>query len=373
MDLELLVVGADGLDPRIVHYMVEKGKMPAISKLVDDGARIGNLASREGTQDNPHSGPAWTTIYTGLREYRHGVTFGGWIYGNISFENHYERTIFSELNSADYRVGSFTMPITYPATVGSDDGSWMLSGFPTVGLDESTVAPSDFFPMIPPEYGRYQASTLVGELEREDDLILDYAGIDQWIAAEQLKLNEILPRFIAKRPVDVLFYGTQVADTMGHKYQPVPAQLTETLQSLAEQCNEYFGTAINAPRISTLVWRKGIERTYELIDKIVSELVAEYQPQRLLLVSDHGFRLDGSGHSPLGVSLADGQIRRPQDLTEIRQVIHRSLGDLPMQNYGSTEREEIENRLSDSERAAIVKQLQALGYISDCPDSNSCS
>jgi predicted AlkP superfamily phosphohydrolase/phosphomutase len=76
MGIDYLILGADGMDPRLLDYMCSKGYVPTIDNLIEEGADVGRMASRVGSQSVPHTGPAWTTIYTGLTEREHGVTQG---------------------------------------------------------------------------------------------------------------------------------------------------------------------------------------------------------------------------------------------------------------------------------------------------------
>lgn len=66
---KVLLIGWDAADWKIIDKLMDNGLMPAMKKLVDGGVR-GKLA----TLDPPLSPMLWTSIATGVRPYRHGVS-----------------------------------------------------------------------------------------------------------------------------------------------------------------------------------------------------------------------------------------------------------------------------------------------------------
>jgi predicted AlkP superfamily phosphohydrolase/phosphomutase len=117
MCLNLLIVGLDGFNLRLLEHMCSKEYMSIFYELMADGATLGAVASRVGSQSVPHTGPVWTTIYMGLTEREHGVTQGDWLLSDVSLEPQFEQAVFHNLSRSGYDVGSFTIPTTYPTTV----------------------------------------------------------------------------------------------------------------------------------------------------------------------------------------------------------------------------------------------------------------
>lgn len=69
---KIFVLGLDGMDPRFTKYMVEKGKMPSVKKLLERGAAREDLAMLGG---NPTiTPPMWATLATGANPATHGIT-----------------------------------------------------------------------------------------------------------------------------------------------------------------------------------------------------------------------------------------------------------------------------------------------------------
>ena len=64
----LLVLGLDGATFDVLLPLAEKGKLPAIKKLMDGGAW-----GRMRTVIPPGTGPAWSSIVTGLDPSNHGI------------------------------------------------------------------------------------------------------------------------------------------------------------------------------------------------------------------------------------------------------------------------------------------------------------
>lgn len=65
---KVLLVGWDAADWKVIHPLMESGRMPALRKLVEQGV-IGNIS----TLDPPFSPMLWTTIATGKYADKHGI------------------------------------------------------------------------------------------------------------------------------------------------------------------------------------------------------------------------------------------------------------------------------------------------------------
>ena len=65
---KVLLVGWDGADWKVIHPLLDTGKMPNLAALIERGV-MGNLASLR-----PELSPMlWTSIATGKRPYKHGI------------------------------------------------------------------------------------------------------------------------------------------------------------------------------------------------------------------------------------------------------------------------------------------------------------
>jgi len=358
MKVDLLVLGADGMDPRLLEYMQSKGYVPFITDVISETADLGQMASRVGSQSVPHTGPAWTTIYTGLIEREHGVTQGGWLLGDVSLTPHFEHTIFSKIAKAGCSVGSFTMPITYPAQTADGKDSWMVSGFPAVtDAPEKIVAPSEMESRLPDDFGKAQARGLFRRNER-------HKPVTEWIEAERKKVGEVLPRFIDDQPLDVLCYGTQIIDAMCHRARVYPRYISGGMQMVCDAVKRVVNTSIELPRLNTVARREEVRSAYQEVDNLLKTLVDMTNPDRILIISDHGFRLNGTDHSFVGTSIADGMDRRPEHIAEVSTAIYESLG-IHTETPPVSEIDRSQETLTDDEQQKIKDQMASLGYLDE--------
>ncbi len=65
---KVILIGWDGADWKIIHRLIDEGKMPNMARFVEEGV-IGNLATLF-----PELSPMlWASIATGKRPYKHGI------------------------------------------------------------------------------------------------------------------------------------------------------------------------------------------------------------------------------------------------------------------------------------------------------------
>jgi len=69
---KLMVLGVDGMDPRLSRKYIDEGKMPNLKKIVDRGAQRHDLVML-GSQPTV-TPPQWTTLATGANPVVHGIT-----------------------------------------------------------------------------------------------------------------------------------------------------------------------------------------------------------------------------------------------------------------------------------------------------------
>jgi predicted AlkP superfamily phosphohydrolase/phosphomutase len=134
---KLLVVGWDGATFDLLDPWLKSGALPNLARLIDSGIR-GPLKS----VPNMNSGPAWTSVSTGLNPGKHGI------YGLVGFaQNSYRlrplnatdrraRALWQQLSDAGRRVIVVNLPMTYPAdrvngvlVAGGDAPTFQSSGF----------------------------------------------------------------------------------------------------------------------------------------------------------------------------------------------------------------------------------------------------
>lgn len=69
---KILVLGIDGMDPRLTKKYVAEGKMPNVKKFIEKGAQREDLVLL-GSHPTV-TPPMWTTLSTGAHPVTHGIT-----------------------------------------------------------------------------------------------------------------------------------------------------------------------------------------------------------------------------------------------------------------------------------------------------------
>ena len=88
---KIMILGVDGMDPRLTKKYITEGKMPNMKKLVEAGAQREDLVML-GSQPTV-TPPQWTTLATGATPVVHGIT-------------QFNRTIPGRINQNGYNVDS---------------------------------------------------------------------------------------------------------------------------------------------------------------------------------------------------------------------------------------------------------------------------
>ena len=88
---KIMVLGVDGLDPRLCKKYVQEGKMPNLKKIIERGAQREDLVLL-GSQPTV-TPPQWTTLATGANPVVHGIT-------------QFDRTIPGKINQKGYNLDS---------------------------------------------------------------------------------------------------------------------------------------------------------------------------------------------------------------------------------------------------------------------------
>ena len=72
MTEKIIVLGVDGMDPRLTRKYVDMGLMPNVQKYLDRGAARQDLVMLGGVPTI--TPPMWTTLSTGANPATHGIT-----------------------------------------------------------------------------------------------------------------------------------------------------------------------------------------------------------------------------------------------------------------------------------------------------------
>lgn len=335
-----LLIAVDGMSWTAILPMARRGELPNISRLMDEGS-YGVLHSlrtyRKKVDKWGYWSPVvWTSVATGVRPRRHGITDfvleGGPARGGIAASTQRTAPAFWNLLSAfGKKVAVVGWWATWPAEPIS---GYMVSSH--VGIRgwrtdergrEGLTYPEELADQLElrggdPESIKEWASRELFPFEvypvlPGDKLETAYAALWQ----DRLYFESTRTLIKTREPLDLYAVYFEGIDVLSHylwgAYQdpgrPAPVSLPQGFRDHARVVPAY----------------------YRVIDSYLGDLL-ETLPEEttVLIVSDHGFQLDpdnfyGAGHSPYGVLIARGEgIARGRKINldplgSVREALHQ--------------------------------------------------
>lgn len=258
---KVLIIGIDGGTFEAVRPMVERGELPVLAGLMQNGM-WGELESTI----PPDTGPAWVSMMTGVNPGKHGVFFFlGGLHDNLRFGNTLGcpdikfPPLWNVVSENDGRVFFLNVPFTYPPV-------------PVQGSMVSGMLIPDSADVVSYPPGLY------AELER----MLDGFPINDWspdvICADTAKFHLHFDRTM------------NFLSSVTEKRKKAALHL---LEREPWDLGMVVFTAID--RLQHLFWdHKGlagaVEEGYRQIDKAIGEIVsAAGKDTTVIIASDHGF------------------------------------------------------------------------------------
>lgn len=414
MKKRLLLVGWDSADWKIMHPLMDAGKMPALSRLVENGVS-GNLTTLE-----PQLSPMlWTSIATGKMAYHHGVPgftevdprSGAVV--PVSAATRRCRTLWEILSEKQRR----SHVVNWFATQGETDlnGCMVSNMFCHVGNVGADQNPADWPPPPPGTYWPPELEAVMNEMrvsphDIDPDevirlLVPDAPKVDQdkdkrlWSLAQKIAEafsgHQAAVHLMESDP-DWEFFAVyyRAIDEISHLFMPYHPPRMEGI-----------------PEEDFEMYRQVVEGTYRLHDLMLSRLLHLAGPETsVMLVSDHGFHSDHlrpkftprvpAGitvwHRPQGVIVASGPgfkqdalVYGARLLDVAPTLLHhfglpvgadmegRVLEELfidahPVESVPTWEKPEgvatSRPALTEDASKALLEQFVALGYIDELPD-----
>lgn len=336
--LKLLYIGFDGLDPDLL-------------------SPIDGFIHCRSRSPVPITGPAWTSLNTGLTVESHGLTepWGRQAEGSTSFIDQPNRYFWNYLNQAGLSTGVMNVPITYPPKV--IDG-WMISG-PFVPNRKNIVFPpglidpvaEGYYPDLineffeTPEYcrrwlGRDRFDPLVDEPENMSDYngpgMLKDLGIYQAFTMAKYQTYyriKTLEKTMEYRPVDCLFYQDSYLDRLNHAF---------AYEAGSKRCEELYKYATDT----------------------INLLIKSYPAETTIVVSDHGGH--GGEHTEHGVfAIKNSGLRGSARDLNIYDVLPTTL--YAMGIFTPIQERKFDGRIcyrlfNTNEDGEISRQLEGIGY-----------
>ena len=370
--VKLLILGIDGASHRVVRDQFDS--LTNIARICNKskwGVFVSEIPKWSRT---PYTGPAWTSIYTGVDHKRHGISTGGWLTTHKGLQDINITNIW-EIISRHHTLGIMTMPVTYPAF---PLNGWMVSGFPSPRSLDRAYYPDwaishmgeYFFPdysMLP----RFGPNAKSFEDLRPDELM----------RVEREKVNA-LGRFMAKYPVEVVAIGFTMLDKYGHAFVQYPnshlKRIYEIMNSVLTKVHakieniniflypELLFNAITTPFHSHNL-NEMIVNAYRDMDYLIGLVLNIVDPDNIIIVSDHGISKYTTLHDLFGLFA----IKTKADILEKTDKILKLTAIAPIvldilninHELGSEKMTDVEPEYTESQYKDIQNQLKSLGYL----------
>jgi predicted AlkP superfamily phosphohydrolase/phosphomutase len=323
---DLLVFGVDGLNHDLIQELGEE-EMPNFHKLQNQEKTVyGEFESFicDG-YDTPHTGPMWTTLYTGLKPQEHGLISGGWNDGDSKF--HVMNTVWDKLSEeTDKEMILYGMPMTYKAKKIQGE---MVSGFISTTLKSlwgNCVYPDSLQEKLPENFIE-KTSSYVAQVKTDGAKPdTDTENFWQTIQKSEKERAFTFVDLYNEDSADILAYGTTLVDKIGHV-----AGISKDSEKAVE--------------------------SYKLLDEILGLLLETLKPEDVAIVSDHGFSEYSHDLNGYALDTSGNGLDTVFDFTPY--LCHRYGLQYDKKHYGPTDKDQ---DLSAEEVNDIKNQLDALGY-----------
>ncbi len=414
MRRRLLLVGWDSADWKVMHPLMDAGKLPGVARLVEQGTS-GNLTTLE-----PQLSPMlWTSIATGKMAYHHRVpgftevdpTTGRVV--PVSAATRRARTLWEILGERGLR----SHVVSWFATHGERDlDGCMVSNMYCHVRGAKAGQDSSEFPPSPP--GTFWPESLAEALEKVRVSIhdLDPDQIIRMFVPEAHKVDQakdhrlfVLGQHLAEA------FSVHEAATHLLEHEPDWDFMAVYYRALDELCHHFMPyhppKMAGVPEADFELYRHVVVGIYRMHDLFLQRLIQLAGPDAaVMLVSDHGFHSDHlrprftpqvpAGvtvwHRPQGVIAAagpgfrrDGMVFGSRLLDVAPTILHwfglpvgadmegRVLEDMfdprrPVETVPTWERPDLPPRervcFGETADQALLEQFQDLGYIDEIPD-----
>jgi predicted AlkP superfamily phosphohydrolase/phosphomutase/tetratricopeptide (TPR) repeat protein len=410
MKKRLLLIGWDSADWKLIHPLLDEGKLPGVSRLVEGGIS-GNLATLE-----PQLSPMlWTSIATGKMAYHHGVkgftevdpVSGGIV--PVSAATRQCKTLWEMLGEKGLR----SHVVSWFATQGEQglNGKMVSNMYGHIKGVTAEMDPSEWPEPMP---GTYWPPELADELNDRRITPADITGeVISAFVPEGPKVDQQRDRrlqHLAEKLAEA--YSVQAAACHLMESDPDWDFMAIYFRAIDEIC--HFFMPYHPPKMAGIpqadfeMYQHVVNGAYRAHDMMLQRLIHLAGPDTaIVLVSDHGFHSDHlrpkftprvpAGitvwHRPLGVIMAKGPGFKADELVHGARLL--DIAPTVLHYFGLPVGEDMEGRvltecfaenrpvasiptwedvggpsqprgsLSEEESQALLDQFVALGYIDE--------
>lgn len=303
----VVLLGFDGATPAVIETLAAQGRLPALKRLMDEGA-YGHLRTFHPNK----SAILWTSVATGKTMVKHGIV--DWTYLNeqgiqVPYKDRARRTraYWEILSERGIPSGTINWWVTYPPRPIAR--GYVVSNAFRHRNDPATVHPQSLFaeiaPLVMDEAAAEQQMKTIGIPRwREEDATFPLAGVRNLVlsyplyVAHDLTVDRVSDHLWRTHPVKVFSTYFRLPDVTSHL---ASNYLDRALaQEAAER--ESKGT-LDTETVGRMdrEFARVMAPIYEWMDRVVGKWMDRLDDRTLLIVcSDHGFRYVNGGyyHAP---------------------------------------------------------------------------
>ncbi|RMF83415.1 MAG: hypothetical protein D6736_21600, partial [Nitrospinota bacterium] len=268
---KMVVIGIDGATFNVIDPMIERGELPHLARLIQEGSR-GELYSTY----PPYTHIAWSTFSTGKNPGKHGVfDFIDPPYRNresipfvfTNFNAIKCATFWQILRDTELKIGIVNLPMTYPP---SPLNGFLIGGIDTPSEEVSFTYPEELITQLRAQGIHYRPDYVEflrfkkGEARHRslEEVRQDYFAIEEERRKAILWLME-------NKEWDLLVVVLSLPDRVMHHFWPFhdPEEPAEP--------NPY---------------REVVRDSYRKVDQIIGQMLERIESDvPVMVMSDHGF------------------------------------------------------------------------------------
>ena len=287
---KILLIGLDGADLRIVEKLSAAGDLPNLTQLMESGVRAPLLTVA-------NSSPiVWTSIATGVLPERHGIESFTQNGKPVASTMRKSPAFWNIISSYGRSVGVLAWWATFPA---ESVNGYIISPYMIFQAPDAPDGPvvslwnqPDPRKTFPPElYAAVEQTMKLGQHMAPENMADVFVNPEQtpqtaWVVARDQNYLELTKALLQAKPVEVVATYLQGIDVASHD-----------MSRYVFGGTWYFK---KVPKVSAEEHQAAMDRVYamyERIDQMVGELLEDVSPDTdVILVSDHGWEYDGTGH-----------------------------------------------------------------------------
>jgi predicted AlkP superfamily phosphohydrolase/phosphomutase len=291
--LRVTLIGIDGATWRVLDPLLARGELPNVARLIANGVRA-PLRSRIPL----YSAAVWTTMATGVRRERHGITDFQMPDGHLSASVHRRvPALWTLASDAGLHSAVIGWWVTYPAEAIK---GVIISERALRTRDEDMRSLAGDLPrrelprLLHPSNVAELVTDLLADLSNEAPEDDERAMVMRTMRAEDAAVVRLLGRLRERmNPFDLEMILLRGVDPISHYFwkffEPAAAAYGDADRPSSEEVSRY---------------NSAIEDHYRYVDGLLGE-AARSEPDRVvMLLSDHGFE---AGHQPFRGGVLSGK------------------------------------------------------------------